>query len=341
VPATFVFRTREGGKGILQVTGFRESTRGVGIQYKLAKATGTERAGTNREPAIIIARTNEFRVAVTNGISFEVIGILRNPHNATNWFHPDGTPFDKPPAEILQFPGGFRARVGFVPIIIPENEFLVFWRWNLPEPIRQTVTNTKALLYSKVDWTPAPTDVLEGNVVVRDVESGRLAMAPLLYLTDPPATLDCRACLGAGPWERIAIYGSDQDALFQTRELVQGLMLTCTGPHHEQYPPAYTFEVMHNIDQNLYQLDLVAQLTSGATKQIGIYDYPTGFGITVTNPAKGILGIPTNAFNPDEVSKYFVRRTPLIWAEVKGIALAPRPLKGSATKPPLDRGEKR
>ena len=334
VPATFVFQTREGGKGILQITGFRDN--GVRIQYRLAQAAAAASTETNRGPAVIVAGAGEFKVTITNGISLEVVGILRNPHNATNWFRPDGTLFDKPPAEILQFPGGYTTRAGYVPIN-PENEFLVYWRWNLPEAVRQMVTNTKTFLPSSVYWTPSPTDVLEGNATVRDVESGRLTKAPLLYLTDPPVTLECRAGLSIGAWERIAIYGDDQDALYQTRELVGGVMVTCTGPHHEEHPPAYTFEVMHNVEPNLYQLDLVAHLKSGTTKQVGIYEYPTGFGITVTNPAKGILGIRTNTFNPDEVSEYFVRRTPWIWAEVKGIALTPHVAKESATTP-LNRG---
>jgi hypothetical protein len=37
LPATFVFRTREGGMGILQITGLTENPRGVKIRYKLVR----------------------------------------------------------------------------------------------------------------------------------------------------------------------------------------------------------------------------------------------------------------------------------------------------------------
>jgi hypothetical protein len=33
--ATFYFRTREGGMGLLQITGFTDNPRGVKIRYKL------------------------------------------------------------------------------------------------------------------------------------------------------------------------------------------------------------------------------------------------------------------------------------------------------------------
>jgi len=41
-PSTWLFQTREGGGGILQITGFPENPRGVKIRYKLVR--GTERA---------------------------------------------------------------------------------------------------------------------------------------------------------------------------------------------------------------------------------------------------------------------------------------------------------
>ena len=39
-PATFVFKTREGGTGLLQITGFTENPRGVKIRYKLVQNGG-------------------------------------------------------------------------------------------------------------------------------------------------------------------------------------------------------------------------------------------------------------------------------------------------------------
>ena len=35
IPATFLFKTREGGRGVLQVVGFTEDLRGMKLRYKL------------------------------------------------------------------------------------------------------------------------------------------------------------------------------------------------------------------------------------------------------------------------------------------------------------------
>ena len=42
LPATFVFKTREGGTGILQITGFTDNPRGVKLRYKLGQPTGPQ-----------------------------------------------------------------------------------------------------------------------------------------------------------------------------------------------------------------------------------------------------------------------------------------------------------
>lgn len=46
LPATFLFQTREGGKGVLQIVGFQEESKGVKIRYKLLDAT-TKTKGEN------------------------------------------------------------------------------------------------------------------------------------------------------------------------------------------------------------------------------------------------------------------------------------------------------
>jgi hypothetical protein len=38
LPVTYVFQTREGGQGLLQITGFTDNPRGVKIRYELVGA---------------------------------------------------------------------------------------------------------------------------------------------------------------------------------------------------------------------------------------------------------------------------------------------------------------
>jgi hypothetical protein len=40
LPATFSFKTREGGVGLLQITGFADNPRGVKVRYKLVHSEG-------------------------------------------------------------------------------------------------------------------------------------------------------------------------------------------------------------------------------------------------------------------------------------------------------------
>jgi hypothetical protein len=44
LPATYLFKTREGGRGLLQITGFTENPRGVKIRYKLAQSANAPSA---------------------------------------------------------------------------------------------------------------------------------------------------------------------------------------------------------------------------------------------------------------------------------------------------------
>jgi hypothetical protein len=49
LPATFVFRTRQGGVGILQIVGFTEQPRGVKIRYKMVQGAAAPLADTSAE----------------------------------------------------------------------------------------------------------------------------------------------------------------------------------------------------------------------------------------------------------------------------------------------------
>ena len=54
LPTTFAFKTREGGMGLLQITGFTNSPPGVKIRYKLVQETSAESKGSRPNPAATI-----------------------------------------------------------------------------------------------------------------------------------------------------------------------------------------------------------------------------------------------------------------------------------------------
>jgi beta-lactamase regulating signal transducer with metallopeptidase domain/Leucine-rich repeat (LRR) protein len=51
-PATFVFRTREGGMGVLQIVGFSEEPKGVRVRYKMVQAAGAATGEGESGPAV-------------------------------------------------------------------------------------------------------------------------------------------------------------------------------------------------------------------------------------------------------------------------------------------------
>jgi hypothetical protein len=53
-PASWLFKTREGGTGILQITGFTENPRGVKIRCKLVQQTGQQNIYSTTNKTIII-----------------------------------------------------------------------------------------------------------------------------------------------------------------------------------------------------------------------------------------------------------------------------------------------
>ncbi len=57
LPATFLFKTREGGMGILQIVGFTENPKGVKIRYKMLQKDGQARTEAH-EAITAIAMTS-------------------------------------------------------------------------------------------------------------------------------------------------------------------------------------------------------------------------------------------------------------------------------------------
>ncbi len=91
-PATFLFQTREGGTGILQIVGFSEKPKAVKIRYKLVQS---------HSPVAETQSAVPFEARLPDGIGVELLGIAENPSQNRPWWRPDGSPLAERPYNRL------------------------------------------------------------------------------------------------------------------------------------------------------------------------------------------------------------------------------------------------
>ena len=117
---TFLFQTREGGKGILQITGFSENPPGVKLRYKLVQNGNATKINPDVSPALL-AEPPKLQFLAWQDEWFT------NQPGATR--HPDGSPVTDP-TEIKWFnafkPAGLTTNVSGL-TLTPEPDFLHFW----------------------------------------------------------------------------------------------------------------------------------------------------------------------------------------------------------------------
>jgi len=292
--------------------GLRDQPRTLQEPFPSAQARpgeySVERPRTLQEPfPSAQARPGEYSVELTNGVSFEVLAICRNPRGSSLWWKPDGTPFSTPPVQVLTLPELKPTRESTI-TVNPTNEFLIYiqeqWPTDWPWYVSRTVGN---------DWTPQPSDV-ELPSYIRDLRSGRKANAQLICFGEPPDSVDYRVKTASGPWEPIAVYDGKK-----TRELVRGVMIVCSSPTVPAKRSDFQFEVMHNVNREIYAMRLIARFKNDETKELDFHPGPVR-----GNPSKGFAIIHPGDFDPADVKDYVIERTPWTCGEIRNISLVAR-----------------
>jgi hypothetical protein len=86
----FAFRTREGGRGLLQITGFTDNPRGVKIRYKLVQtADSGDASQTSPGPARRVIAQAPFSARLAEG-EVELVALSYYPSTNEPWWAPDG-----------------------------------------------------------------------------------------------------------------------------------------------------------------------------------------------------------------------------------------------------------
>lgn len=255
-------------------------------------------------------------VPLGNGVSVEVIGVLRNPRNSDAWLKPDGTVFESAPAEVVQLA---RARgLGSSDLeITPDNEVLVYYRIRTPQGVTIKTIGLR--------WQPRPLLLQSGRdgfPTVRDTEGKLRYTAAHFALREPLPAIDLTAEMVASNahWDPVAEFDGTS-----TKELVPNCMVVFSPPRFDEKAKRHVIDVMHNLSRKDHTLRLMAHLEEGRQKEIDFHP-----GVLSGTPTKGYALVYPDEVKVDKVEKWVLERTPWLRGEIKNIALRP------GSKPDLD-----
>jgi hypothetical protein len=249
------------------------------------------------------AKPGEFKVAVTNGVEFEVLAVASSPRSSTVWWQPDGKLLAAPPGdEVRYFPslclsGTSKAEFavlvkGAETLRAEGNAVLAF------DPLPQYVAS--AILYT----------------------ANRLRQKPVIVAGygAAPERLTCKVGLADGPWERVATW--DQAGTLLDNESGGPLDLVRSGTNDQT-----CLKLSHRIDANRYALRLTARLKDGAYKTAWICR------VQYASEQRARTCALIQGLQDAGVVAYELYRVPLRWAHIPGVATRPNvsPIQGNPT----------
>jgi hypothetical protein len=246
-------------------------------------------------------------ITLGNGVSVEVLAVGRNPRGAAEWWKPDGTRLAKAPVEMLQISKA-------APEVQPEREFMVVIQSKSPQ------TKVYDIYSMNQFFAPAP-DRADSALVRIDLGN---SSAPILYYENPPATVDLQVAAAAGAWETVAVFDGQR-----TQDVAPGAMFVCGTPATNANGWV-EFDIMHNVDQELYAVRVTARLAD--EREAGLVLHTPRGGL----PKKGIvLGSLPADYPLSQVREYVLQRLPWARATIRGISLRPAQVRAISTFGPV------
>ncbi len=322
LPLTLAFQTRDGTSGLMQITGYDTDPRGVKIRYKLVEAalngideSSQEETQSGQDVSEAEeAKSGNYSVTWDNGTTFEIVGILRNPRESNVWFHPDGTPFTQPPAEVVQLAGP-RTADSPVQVVKPEEELLVYYRF-----LGQADTSLRRI---KLDWQ-SKAHTLDGPCPTVWADGKRCQTVEHFAVKEEISSTDVKIELvtGDAAWEPVAEYdGVDTTILLPNAEV------KFSPPRFDEKQKYYVLDVMHLLSRKDYALRMVAHLKDGGQTEV---EFHAGINLTLQKPNKEYrlkelpyAVIRLGEVEMDEVEKWVLERTPRLHGEIKNIVIPP------------------
>ncbi len=323
VPRRYVLAGLSRGARTVLVFGLISAVTAVALAFLLARiVTPKERyAPTAATVNSHLSASGEYSARLSDAFKFEVVGLLRDPRHSTEWFRPDGTRFDSPPAEVLALylpqPVETSPRA-----INPADEVLVFYR--IHSAGEETIASTR------LDWNPNPFHLMVGDKSpsVRDLATGERCYSIAQFaLREPCDSIDLQVdIIGSGAvWEPVASFDGQKTTLLPKGDTL-GAMTIFSPLRYEQEAKRHVLDVMHNLSREHHGMRLVARLKNGQRKQVDFHS-----GVLTGPPTLGFGMIYDRDFDVRDAEEYILERTPFLHGEIKNIAL--RPASSTASNP--------
>jgi len=307
---TWGIRTRAGRSGLLELRSSQIQPDHIRFRTKLVASPKTPPA-----TPFLGTSTRRQHLRLFNNAELEIVGVCRNPRNAPEWRGSDGTPLMTPPVEIIKLPALARTRRSVI-TVKPENEFLVYARWTLPEGVRIHSTQPS--------FNPRPSD-WETSALVLDLERNKRSTAELFSFDNVPGTVTYEVAVSFGPWTAVSAYDLESRT---AEDVSSGTMALWSEPRYDREAGALRYEVMHNVDRRTYALRMRALFRNGTAEKLVFHS-----GTQSGSPTKGFALIHgTEAETSAELAdlrELALERTPWVRCEIPEVVL----------RPPADAGE--
>jgi hypothetical protein len=261
----------------------------------------------NSIDSVPVVTSGQQRVQLSNGVEFEVAGVLRDPRTSKHWHTHDGNSLAQPLEDIEMFPE--LQDHGIEPNrVSAQNEFLICVRHHT----EKAETDGGGWI-SQVQFEPQP-DVYSIPTRI-DYRMDRQREAKWICYSNPPAAVDMHIQAATGPWEPITEFDGDMKKI---RDIVPSG--TVQGePVRSSEGRIVRFKLMHKLDRKTYALRLAAFLQNGEIIDTPFYDEDVSDGFI-----KSVAVIHTWRIKPEEVEKYVLERSPWVKGVIRNIRLLPQ-----------------
>ncbi len=313
LPETFLFKTMEGGYGVLQIVGFNDEPRGTKIRYKMLQVSESRQS-----------HLGDPKFTFPNGLTVEVQAVTRDPMKNGPWWTPDGTRLDKPPGgEVIFYPIE-KHRAGD----LDRNDHAILIQHSWPKGVelgahKQTYQPDAEQLgiisLKKGDRLEQTTEetVRWGRMLLGGRGGPTLSKAiigngEVLRFPSGTTHASMQVAVAAGPWEQVATYSDNK-----TEIVVRDAKVICSRfpPDPKQFP-GRVVKVVHDMDLDRYSLRAFAVLKDGRRNPLH-YNVNAG-----GSEIQGFVDL-TGMQSLDEIKAFVIERSEWMRGEINGIALQP------------------